>query len=59
MPNPLHAASPGLGGKINGFIDREARAIAGADAQRMKKKFPASRNAVNKERSRAKREADS
>ena len=55
MPDPRHAASPGLGAKTNGFIDKSARAIAGADAKRVAKKFP---ERAKREARRGQREAD-
>lgn len=59
MPDPRHAYAAGLPAKMRGFIEHEAREIAGADAQRTSRKSSRRPNTMNKERRRAQREADS
>jgi hypothetical protein len=55
MPNPLHVSAPGLGGKVNGFIEKSAREISEADSKRVAKKFP---ERAKREARRAQRETD-
>ncbi|QZE10529.1 hypothetical protein SEA_SCOOBYDOOBYDOO_214 [Mycobacterium phage ScoobyDoobyDoo] len=58
MPDPRYAAAPGLGGKLNGFLSKSAKAIGGAgDLGGRKPRMSADR--IRKEARRGQREANS
>jgi hypothetical protein len=59
VPDPRHASSAGLGGKVNGFLDKEIAHFQSVDAKRVREKFPDRAQRVRKEARRAQREADS